>query len=81
MTNVESGHRPAPASYRNSVPPSFRRPMALSPRRTRLFVIGLVAFAVALAVFAAITITSGWSDEEIQEHVRQQEIEHYGREL
>jgi hypothetical protein len=55
--------------------------MALSRRSTRLFVIGLVTFAVALAVFAAISITSGWNDEEIQEHVRQQEIEHYGREL
>ena len=55
--------------------------MALSRRSTRLFVIGLVAFAVALAVFAAITIMSGWNNEEIQEHVRQQEIEQYGREL
>ena len=55
--------------------------MALSRRRTRLFVIGLVAFAAALALFAAISISSGWSNEEIQEHVRQQEVEHYGREL
>ena len=55
--------------------------MALSPRNTRLFVIGLVAFAVALAVFATISILSGWNDEEIQKHVRQQEVEHYGREL
>ena len=55
--------------------------MALSRRSTRIFVIGLIAFAAALALFAAITITSGWSSEEIQEHVREQEIEHYGREL
>ena len=55
--------------------------MALSPRNTRLFVIGLVALAALLALFATVSILGGWNDAEVQEHVRQQEIEHYGREL
>jgi hypothetical protein len=45
----------------------------LSRRHTRLLVAAFVAVALALAVLAAVLITRGWSDEALQERVRQRE--------
>jgi hypothetical protein len=45
--------------------------MALSPNRSRAFVIAMVAIMIGLAILATILITRGMNDEELQEQVRQ----------
>ena len=47
----------------------------LSPARTRLFVVAFVALMLALSVFAAVSITRGWRNDDVQRQVRQQESE------
>lgn len=48
---------------------------ALSPARSRLFVVAFMAMLVGLSLFAAIMITRGWKNEGLQERVQQQESE------
>ncbi len=47
--------------------------MALSPARSRVFVIFLLAVMIGLAVLATVMITNGMNDEGLQELVRQDE--------
>ena len=47
--------------------------MALSPNRSRAFVVTLVALMIGLAILATVLITRGMNDEELQEQVRQLE--------
>ena len=47
--------------------------MALPPRSTRRFVIGFVALMLALSALATVLIVRGWSDDALQEQVRQME--------
>ncbi|HEX8385792.1 MAG TPA: hypothetical protein VF576_06395 [Rubricoccaceae bacterium] len=49
--------------------------MALSPARSRLFVVAFVTMLLGLSVFAAIAITRGWKNEDVQRVVRQNEEE------
>ena len=48
---------------------------ALSPARTRLFVVAFMAMLIGLSVFAAVMITRGWNDTGLQQRVQQQESE------
>ncbi|MDX1439217.1 MAG: hypothetical protein R3284_04875 [Rubricoccaceae bacterium] len=47
--------------------------MALSRNQSRLFVLILVLVMVGLATLAAILISRGMNDEELQEHIQQME--------
>lgn len=47
--------------------------MALSRTHSRAFVIALVAVMIGLATMAAVLITRGMNDENLQERVRQLE--------
>lgn len=47
--------------------------MPLSPARTRLFVVAFVTLLLGLAVFAAVSITRGWGDDDLQRVVRRNE--------
>ena len=47
--------------------------MPMTPAQTRLFVVAFVALLLGLAVFAAVSITRGWQDEELQRVVRRNE--------
>ena len=49
--------------------------MALSPKRSRAFVIVLVVTMIALAVMATVLITRGMNNEQLQEQVRQLEAD------
>lgn len=48
-------------------------PMPMSPARNRLFVVAFVTMLLSLAVFAAVSITRGWQDEDLQRVVRRNE--------
>lgn len=47
--------------------------MPLPPSSNRRFVIGFVALMLALSALATVLILRGWSDEGMQERVRQME--------
>ncbi len=47
--------------------------MALSPFRSRVFVLALVVLMLGLAVLATVLITRGMNNEGLQELVRQDE--------
>lgn len=47
--------------------------MPMSPARNRLFVVAFVTMLLSLAVFAAVSITRGWQDEDLQRVVRRNE--------
>lgn len=47
--------------------------MALSPARSRLFVLVMLGVMIGLAILATVLITRGMNDEGLQELVRQDE--------
>ena len=47
--------------------------MTLSPKRSRAFVIAMVAIMIGLAILATVLITRGMNDEQLQEQLRQLE--------
>ena len=49
--------------------------MPLSPVRNRLFVVAFVSMLLGLSVLAAVMITRGWKDTDLQRRVSQQEAE------
>lgn len=49
--------------------------MPLSPIQSRRFVLVLVAVTLGLSVLAAVLITRGWADADLQEQVSEQERE------
>ncbi len=51
----------------------------LPPRRTRRFVVVLVAVMLGLALLATFLITRGWQDETLVEQVREMEEWHESR--
>lgn len=51
----------------------FTPSMTLSPKRSRAFVIAMVAIMIGLAILATVLITRGMNDEQLQEQLRQLE--------
>lgn len=49
--------------------------MTLSPAQTRRLVVGMVVLIFVLSAIATFYITRGWSDEDLQEQVSEQENE------
>ncbi len=47
--------------------------MALSPKRSRVFVVVMLLVMIGLAILATVLITRGMNDEGLQELVRQDE--------
>ena len=49
--------------------------MPLSPRQSRTFVAVFLAAILGLSALAAVLITRGWANDDVQEQVRDKEAE------